>query len=345
MSRVKTDRATLDVVAARAGVSKATASKVLNHRPGVSADTRRRVEQAMIDLGYAPTTAGRDPRATRTVTAVFDTLVNLYSLRVLEGAIQGAQEHGADLVAVTLATGEGGTDPHRLTPENVRAMAGKGHTGVIVVTTPLHQGVVAAAHDQGLHLVTVDPPNTVDESVVSIGSHHWTGGLQATRHLIGLGHRRIAFVGGAPANLGLRERFGGYREALDAAGLTPDPALISQEGMGSAEAAVTGMLDLRDPPTAVFASNDGDAFAAVRAAQRRGLRVPDDLSVVGYDDTYAAIGATLQLTTVRTPMHEIGRMAARMLLTAADGQEPVSRQVRLATTLVIRETTAPPPLQ
>ncbi|GAA2559000.1 LacI family DNA-binding transcriptional regulator [Winogradskya consettensis] len=327
-------RATLDEVAARAGVSKATASKVLNRRPGISAATRRRVDQALHDLGYAPTTA-RDPRTTRVVTAVFDTLTSLYSLRVLEGAVDAAREHGADLVTTTLVTGS--------TAIPVDAVAAKGHIGLLVITTRIGPEVVRACAGHGIALIAVDPPDALDDSVVSIGSHHWAGGLQATSHLLRLGHRRIAFVGGSPHNQGLRERFGGYREALDAAGVPPDPDLISQDGIGSGEAAVRRMLALPRRPTAVFATTDGDAFAAIRAARAHGLRVPTDLSVAGYDDTYAIAATDSRLTTVSTPMHEIGRTALRTLLAMADGEPPISRHLRLATTLITRETTAPPP--
>ncbi len=315
-------RPTLDEVAARAGVSKATASKVLNDRPGVSAATRRRVGQVIHDLGYALSTAPARP-STRTVTAVFDSLSNLYALRVLEGAIGEAAANGVDLV-----TASGSVDP--------RTVAAKGHLGLLVVTAP-----VPAAD---LPLVAVDPPQAVDATVVSIGSHHWTGGLQATSHLLTLGHRRIAFVGGSPTNAGLRERFGGYREAHEAAGVPLDPALVSQEGIGSGERVAAALLSRPSRPTAIFATTDGDAFAAIRAAHRAGLRVPADVSVVGYDDTYATIPASIHLlTTVSTPMHDIGRLALRTLLDLAAGEEPVSRHIRLATRLIARETTAPPP--
>ncbi|MEV6344198.1 substrate-binding domain-containing protein [Actinoplanes sp. NPDC051851] len=337
-------RATLDEVAAHAGVSKATASKVLNHRPGISASTRRRVEEAMRELDYSLTTT--PPVPGRTVTAVFDTLVNLYSLKVLEGAIDAADSAGVDLVTSALAPNPSGRPAKPFDPAYVHRIAAKGHTGLLVVTTRIGDAVVAACASAGLPLVAVDPPNALDGSVVSIGSHHWVGGMQAAQHLLSLGHRRIAFVGGEPDNAGLRERFGGYREVLETAGVTVDPRLVSQEGMGSSERAVGPMLALPPGarPTAVFAATDGDALSVIRVAYQLGLSVPRDVSVVGYDDTYAAIAASTHLlTTVRTPMHGIGDLALKTLLQMSAGIDPVSRQIRLSTTLITRETTAPPP--
>ncbi|GLY06742.1 substrate-binding domain-containing protein [Actinoplanes sp. NBRC 101535] len=342
MSRSKGERATLDAVAERAGVSKATASKVLNHRPGVSAATRQRVERAMSDLDYAPTTQVREPRETATVTLVFDTLISLYSLRVLEGAIDEAKDDGVDLMTTTLLTE--GREPVRLDPAWAESVAAKGHAGVLVVTSRIHGDLVRACDRLGLALVAVDPPNDPEPPVVSVGSHHWGGGRQATAHLLDLGHRRIAFVGGANTNLNLRERFAGYREALDAAGVALDPALVSHEGMGSAGRVALRMLERAGPrPTAIFATTDSDAFNVIRAVESLGLRVPRDVSVIGYDDTYAAVPTSTELSTVRTPMREIGGLALRTLMGLVAGDQPVSRQVKLATGLVARETTAAPP--
>lgn len=332
-------RATLDAVAERAGVSKATASKVLNHRPGASESTRRRVEQAMVELDYAPTTRPRSASSTGAVTLVFDTLINLYSLRVLEGVVEAAQESGVDVVTKVLATD--GTSPGAIDPAMARQVAAKGHGGLLLVTTHVHADLISACRTSGLALVAVDPPNALDPSVVSIGSDHWAGGLQATQHLLDLGHRRIAFVGGSPTNPAFRARYGGYREALLAAGLPEDPALVSNEGMGTAEQVSARMLALPDRPTGVFASNDGDAFGVLRAATAAGLRVPEDLSIVGYDDTYASVASSVLLTTVRTPMHDIGRTALTTLLRMADGEPPITHRLQLATALVRRETTAP----
>jgi LacI family transcriptional regulator len=335
-------RTTLDEVAQLAGVSKATASKVLNRRPGASADTRRRVEDAVTQLDYAPTTT----RVTRTgacVELLFDSLMNLYSLKVLEGLVRGAQDEGVELVTTALASGENGVGPRDLSAEAVRGVAARGRSGLLLVTTHVSAQVRAVCEELALPLVVIDPPNAVDPHVVSIGSDHFTGGLQATRHLLDLGHRRIAFVGGDPTNPGLRARYGGYREALEQAGLAEDPRLVSHAGMGSAEPVATRLLGGPDRPTAVFATNDGDAFGVIRAAHRLGLAVPEDLSVIGYDDTYASVPSAILLSTVHTPLHQLGRLAVSTLIGMAAGRPPVSHHVQLATHVVARETTGPVP--
>ncbi|SMH44542.1 transcriptional regulator, LacI family [Rathayibacter oskolensis] len=340
MARTPDTRVTLDAVAAHAGVSKATASKVLNGRPGASPATRARVEQSLRELGYSPST--RASRIGGGITVVFDTLLSLYSLRVLEGVVGGAQSERVDVVTGVLTPGTSAEEGLRFDRAFVRSVAAKGHLGILAVTTAIDAGIVAACAETGLPLVAVDAPNPLDPSVVSVGSNHWVGGQQSTEHLVALGHRRIAFVGGDARNPGLRARYGGYREALAAAGIAEDPALVSEHGMASAERIVPGLLELADPPTAVVATNDIDAFQAIRAATAAGRRVPDDLSVMGYDDTFAVLPTAPLLSTVHTPMHDIGRLAVETLIRMHDGIAPISHRIELATTLVVRESTAPP---
>ncbi|MWV58618.1 LacI family DNA-binding transcriptional regulator [Rathayibacter sp. VKM Ac-2754] len=342
VARTPDTRVTLDQVAARAGVSKATASKVLNGRPGASSTTRARVEQAIHDLGYSPST--RPSRVGGGITVVFDTLLSLYSLRVLEGIVGGAQSERVDVTTGVLAPGGSADEGLRFDRSFVRSVATKGHLGILAVTTAIDAEILAACEEVSLPLVAVDAPNPLDPSVVSIGSNHWVGGQQSTEHLVSLGHRRIAFVGGDARNPGLRARYGGYREALASAGIAEDPALVSEHGMASAEWIVPGLLALDDPPTAIVATNDADAFQAIRAVVGAGLTVPGDVSVMGYDDTFAVLPTAPLLSTVRTPMHDIGRLAVDTLVRMHDGIAPISHRIELATTLVIRESTAPPAL-
>jgi len=333
-------RVTLNDIAGAAGVSKATVSKVLNHRGGTSDDTRQRVEAVMRELGYIAITRERAPADNRTVTVVFDDLVALYSLGVLGGLVDGAQALDVDLVTNVTASRRG-TDVV-LDRAWVRRLAAKGHSGLIVVTTSVDAALVAACAQYDVPLVAVDAPNLVDASVVSIGSNHWAGGMDATRHLLELGHRRIGFLGGDAAVPGLRERLAGYRESLAAAGVDFDPELVSETGMATAAAAVPAMLDLADPPTAFFVTNDGDAMSVVRAVHLAGRRVPDDVSVVGYDDTYSFVPSVTHLTTVHTPMHEIGTLAIETVIGMSEGRRPISSRLQLATNLVVRESSIAP---
>jgi LacI family transcriptional regulator len=333
-------RVTLTDIATTAGVSKATVSKILNRRGGTSDDTRLRVEAVMRELGYVAITRERSPAENRTVTVVFDNLVALYSLGVLGGLVDGAQALDVDLVT-NVTDSHGGTDIV-LDRAWVRRLAAKGHSGLIVVTTSIDSALVSACTQYGMPLVAVDAPRQLDASIVSIGSNHWGGGMDATRHLLELGHRRIGFLGGDAEVPGLRERLAGYREALAAADVEYDPALVSEAGMGSAAATVPTMLDTEHPPTAFFVTNDGDALAVVRAVHLSGRRVPEDISVVGYDDTYSFIPSLIELTTVHTPMHEIGKLALETVIGLAEGKRPISSRLQLATNLVVRESSIAP---
>ncbi|MCC3765908.1 LacI family DNA-binding transcriptional regulator [Glycomyces sp. TRM65418] len=336
-------RATLAAVAERAGVSKATASKVLNGRPGVSEETRRQVRQVIDELGYMPSTGPREPRAAGAIQVVFDNILDMYALYVLDGVIAGAAAQGVDVVTGALGA-EHPASARSLGVDRIKEIAARGHLGLIVVTSELTGEEIEACEHLGLSLVVIDPVNPLDDRVTSVGATNWAGGVQATRHLIDLGHRRIGFIGGPAGSVFGRERLHGYREALETAGLHPDRELTAA-GRFDAESggrAAAALLDLADPPTAIFAANDTMAIGVMREARSRGLRVPEDLSLVGFDDTYNAAWTEPPLTTVRQPLRRMGRVAARTLLELADGREPDSHHVQLATDLVVRESTAPP---
>ncbi|THV35588.1 LacI family DNA-binding transcriptional regulator [Glycomyces buryatensis] len=342
MTRPAQPRPTLAAVAERAGVSKATASKVLNGRPGVSETTRQQVRQAISELEYVPTTGPRAP-IPGTIHVVFDTLNHMYPMHVLDGVISGGSELGVDIVTSTVASG--GVIPDRsLGVDRIGEIAARGPAGLIVVTTQLTGEEIALCEEVGLPLVVIDPVNPLDDRVTSIGSTNWAGGVQATRHLLELGHRRIAFAGGPKESVPARERLHGYREALETAGVTPDPNLAHlgqftiEKGIEIAEK----LFDLDEPPTAVFAASDVIAMGVIKVAKARGLRVPEELSVVGFDDTYGATWTEPALTTVRQPLGQMGRVAARTVLDLARGKVPDSHHVQLGTALVVRDSTAPP---
>ncbi|WP_116948858.1 LacI family DNA-binding transcriptional regulator [Jiangella endophytica] len=333
------ERPTLDTVAQAAGVSKATVSKVLNGRGDVAAATRRRVQEAIGSLGYVPSTGRRVHGTTPTVTVLFDAFVNLYSAQVLSGVVAAGLEQGVDVVVTHLA-GSGA-----LTPAWFRGLADKGHAGLIVVTTEVSPEQVRACADAGLGLVAVDPvsidPSTADQ-LVSVSATNWSGGLQATEHLLGLGHRRIGFAGGLPASRPAQQRLHGHLAALSSRSVPVDDALVLQVGFSHEDgrAMARQLLDLPEPPTAIVAGCDASALGVMEEARRRGLRLPEDLSIVGFDDTYAAAWTSPQLTTVRQPMREMGRVALRTLLGLAQGQRPETHHFELATTLVERSSTA-----
>lgn len=341
--QVRRGRVTLDAVAQEAGVSKATVSKVLNGRPDVAAGTRAHVQGILAALGYRPT---HRPRAeTRpTITVLFNAFVSLYSSQVLTGVVEAAQEQGASVVVSNL---EADGPPHSLTAEWFRELAELGHVGLITVTTELDDDQVRACAAAGLTLVVIDPVEVdlqTNESVLSVSATNWSGGLQATEHLIQLGHRRIGFVGGKPASRPAEQRLHGHLAALQRNGVASDPDLIAMAGFEYEDGrdAAGAQLDLPVPPTAIVAGCDVSALGVMEASRLRGLRLPDDLSIVGFDDTNAAGWASPQLTTVRQPMREMGRAALRELLSSVRGLELATHHLELSTVLVQRDSTTPP---
>ncbi|MGO3884770.1 MAG: LacI family DNA-binding transcriptional regulator [Mycetocola sp.] len=335
-------RATLDDIARKAGVSISTVSKVLNRRTGFSEDTRERVEQAMAELDYAPITRDRAPGVTGAVVVIFDTLYTLYSLRVLEGVAEAAQAAGVDLITQVADPGHHGVATLTLDARRVASMSDKGHAGVVMVTSRISAEMVKQFRDRDLPLVSIDASALVPGDVPNVGSNHWRGGVQAATHLRELGHTQIGFIGGDPDNPGLRERLSGFREVLARDGVSSDPALVSEEGMDQGPVAFDRMMSLAEPPTAVFASTDAGAMEILALARDRGLRVPEDLSVIGYDDTYSLVAPSLGLTTVRAPLEAVGKTAVETVLGLAAGRPVSEADLYLSTRLVVRSTTAPP---
>ncbi|MGI5239006.1 LacI family DNA-binding transcriptional regulator [Dactylosporangium sp. CA-139066] len=336
-------RVTLEDVALAAGVSKATASKVLNKRPNVDPRTRRRVEETINALGYVPTTGPREPHPEPAVDVVFDSMVSMYSLQVLGGILTAARELGVEVV-VDVLDREGGAETPLSDAWLARAAARR-RLGVIVVSLALTARQVRTVEDLGLSLVSVDLTGPMGAGLASVASTNFAGGTQATEHLVALGHRRIGFAG-LPAQIAAsRERLHGYRNALELAGIDADPSLVVHGGFTAAAGCrmALELLARPDPPTAIFAACDGAAFGVFEAARQLGRRVPQDLSIVGFDDIEPAKLSSPPLTTVHQPIADMGRVALRTLHTLARGGTPDSPHIQLATHLVVRESTAPPP--
>lgn len=334
-------RPTLEQVAAEAGVAKSTASKVLNDRPNISPQTRHRVQEAMARLGYTPSTGPRAAGRARSICLVFRTLTDIYGFRVLQGVLEAARDHGVELVVDALDVASGGPEP--LSSTWVQRQAAAQRAGVILVTSELSPAQRALLRRHDLPVVHIDPIDPLD-GVQSVASTNFAGGMQAAQHLLDLGHRRIAFAGGTPRSMPVRERHQGYLAALTAGGGDVDQGLVRLRGFGY-EAGVdmaTELLTLPKPPTAIFAATDAAALGVLEAARRHGLRVPEDLSVVGFDDTYAAMVSAPALTTVRQPIIDMGRVAVRILLDDANHLRGDFSHMQLSTQLIVRESTAAP---
>jgi LacI family transcriptional regulator len=196
---------------------------------------------------------------------------------------------------------------------------------------------------QGFPFVVVDPREPPPDGIACVAAMHAAGAKQATEHLLSLGHRRIGAIAGSPGWYATEERLLGFRAALAGAGILLDPELIvysdwrTPRGTKAAEQ----LLSLPEPPTAIFGFNDNVAIGVLHAARQRGLSVPDDLSVVGFDDTAQASIVTPQLTSVRQPLAEMGRMGVSLLTRIIDGQRVDALRMELSTKLVVRDSTAP----
>jgi LacI family transcriptional regulator len=198
----------------------------------------------------------------------------------------------------------------------------------------------------GYPFVVVDPREPLDEGVPAVSAANALGGRAATQHLLSLGHRRIGAITGVAEWLASTERLTGYRAALASSGALADRGLVIESDwtIEGGESAAATLLELPEPPTAIFAFNDNMAVGTLRAARVRGVRVPEDLSVVGFDDSEQAAIVTPALTTVRQPLAEMGRMAVSLLLRLLENQRVEGLNVELQTRLVVRDSTAPPRL-
>nr|WP_029391151.1 LacI family DNA-binding transcriptional regulator [Streptomyces xiaopingdaonensis] len=328
-------RITLAQVAEQAGVSISTVSKVLNGRQDVAAPTRRRVERLLETHAYRRTT--RAAREAPLIELVFHELDSIWAMELIRGVENVAKVHQASVVLT-----ESGTR-HAPDPEWIEGVLQRRPLGVVLVFSALPAEVKQQLRSRAIPFVIIDPAGDPDPDVPSVGSANWSGGVAATRHLIESGHRRIGIITGPEDMLCSLARLDGYRSAMSMAGLESDPALVKY-GDFHVEGGYDGakeLLSLPEPPTAVFAGSDLQALGCLEAARVSGVRVPRDLSVVGYDDVSVARWASPALTTVHQPLQQMAEEAVQLLLRLRV-EEPVTTRLELATSLVVRKSTAPP---
>jgi LacI family repressor for deo operon, udp, cdd, tsx, nupC, and nupG len=333
----KTQPATIKDVAQDLGMSVATVSRALSHPDLLRPETRERVMSAVERLGYRPNLMARSLRQ-GLANAILFVAPNLspFFLEIFAGA--EAVTRGSQF---SLLFGNSNGDPQAVQHFFDQIAGGKAD-GIILLT-----GVAPEAYVSGKR--QLPPLVTVLErlpatTVPVVHTDHHAGAEDAVRHLIDLGHRRIAHIAGLRRVPTAIRRLEGYRAALLASGL-PAPAELIEAGdftMSSGAAAMSRLMALAQPPTAVFCSNDEMAYGAIRAVDKMGLSVPQDVSVVGFDGQNFAEFYNPPLTTVDVPRHELGRRAAQELIDQLAGRD-VAREVVLPTRLVIRESTAPPP--
>ncbi|HEX6687025.1 MAG TPA: LacI family DNA-binding transcriptional regulator [Candidatus Limnocylindrales bacterium] len=330
-------RITIAAIAREAGVSVPTVSRVINGRSDVAAGTRQRVEELLTRHDYRR----RSTRVTvsaELIDLVFNDLDSPWAVEIIRGVEDVAHAAGVGTVVSAIHRRTG---PTQQWLQNLRARASD---GVILVTSELASPVYTELRRLNVGVVVVDPAGVPSMDMPTIGVTNWTGGLRATEYLISLGHRRIGFIGGPMQLLCSRARLDGYRAACEAAGIAVCDELIRQ-GNFYHESGFTGgnaLLALDKPPTAIFASSDQMALGVYEAVRQRGLRVPGDVSVVGFDDLPEVRWSSPPLTTVRQPLTEMGALAARTVLRLAQGEKIESPRVELATELIVRDSAAPP---
>jgi LacI family transcriptional regulator len=339
----KPRRVTLATVAASAGVSVATVSKVVNGRSDVAPATRALVEDVLRRYEYPPVPRRAEPAPPPTIEVTFDRDLHAYSSEVAHGAIDAGKELGVTVV-LSIHADPGGSGRGRRPSEWAHDIAATGRAALIAVTGSLTSAHIAALRLKRIPLVVVDPLHVPHNRIVSIGSTNFAGGLAAGEHLLTLGHTRIGYAGGPTSASCNRARIAGLRSVVEAAGQAlPERYVRFGEYLYESGLAAGGeLLDLPDRPTAIFAGSDEMALGVIEAARIRTLRVPQDLSIVGFDDTQLARMASPPLTTVRQPLHEMGAVAVRTALRMVKGEDLDSHHVELATELVVRDSTATP---
>jgi len=334
-------RAAIRDVAALAGVSIATVSRVLNDRPDVAPATRELVLNYVRDLGYM---SNRNARAlagkqTGLIGLVVPFARDGFFSEIIEGASEAVYERDARLVLCP-------THHHKGREVSMLEHLMHGTTDGSLLVLPL-ESIAELREIQRVDLpfVVIDPSTPLDEDVPVVAATNWAGGRKATEHLIGLGHTRIGVITGFRGWCASIDRLAGYHSALMAAGIPIIPEYVREadfwiEGGGRA---ARELLALPSRPTAIFAMSDAMAVGTLAAARELGIQVPAELSVVGFDDIAMAALAYPALTTISQPLQEMGRLAVTLLYRQIAGQPLDANRAELSTKLVVRDSTAPPP--
>jgi LacI family transcriptional regulator len=330
---------TIADVAAHAGVGLGTVSRVLNGSPKVREATRAKVLQAIEILDYRPNPLARGLSRGRcqTLGVVVPFFTHASAVERLRGVVAELDESRYDLVLFNVES-----PLHR--DQHLASITGRDRAdGLLVLSLPIPAPDLDRLTTAGVPVVLVD---TRGEGVAAVVTDDVIGGRLATQHLVDLGHRSIAFMGDDPKNTfgftSSAQREHGYAAVLAEAGITYRPELV-RHGAHDREVGhqlALELLDEPDPPTAVFASSDVQAIGVLAAATERGRRVPDDLSVIGFDDI--EVSAYVGLTTVRQPLFDSGQLGARLLLAAVSGEVPAAVEQVLPLVIVERTTTGPP---
>ncbi|GAB4547991.1 MAG: LacI family DNA-binding transcriptional regulator [Anaerolineae bacterium] len=321
-------------VARESGVSYSTVSRVLSGYEFVKDETRERVLDAARRLGYVVNIGARSLAGGKSqiIGLLVPGLDNGYVGEIARGIDEELSRANYDLMLYTTHRQRGKETTY------VRSIT-NGLTDGLLLIVPLVTDYLKALQEQQFPYVLIDQSDPSNQSDV-IDATNWQGALDATNYLIDLGHRRIGLITGLMQISSAVERLEGYKAALAARGIAFDPALVAQGDFWQPQGyeAACELLNLANPPTAIFASNDLSAFGAMEAARERGLRIPEDISIVGFDDIPQASLIHPKLTTVRQPLDQMGSIAVRMLLERIENPSVPPRHVTLETQLIVRDS-------
>jgi LacI family transcriptional regulator len=322
-------------VAREASVSYSTVSRVINNK-SVTADKRERVLRAMAELGYVANLQARSLAGGK--SNIIGLLVHSLTVEYFGEIARGVDDELAsvhyDLMLYTTHRRKGRESAYvtKLTRQLV--------DGLLLVLPRNAEAYLETLRYRRFPHVLIDHQGLGGVDVPSVGATNWQGAYDATRYLIDLGHRRIGFITGDMTLGCARDRLKGYQDALRDAGLPTNPTLVREGDFLQPQAfqCANELLDLPEPPTAIFASNDVSAFGAMDAARERGLRIPASISVIGFDDTPQAAQSHPMLTTVRQPLTEMGRVAAKLLLAYVADPDLPAQRIELPTELILRQS-------
>ncbi|WP_328911774.1 MULTISPECIES: LacI family DNA-binding transcriptional regulator [unclassified Streptomyces] len=336
MPRRQGTRATVRAIAAEAGVSIATVSRVMNGHAHVAPETQELVRRAVARLG-APAPARRGTAGGAIYVRCPYVLTDYFGV-IVSSIAETLDLHGRRLV---LSAGDSARD--------IQVLAGlpndPGIAGAVLIVPPEPEKELESLRERDFPFVVVDPRTPLPRDIASVSAANLTGARNVSAHLVELGHRRIGVIGGPSDWLASQSRLAGHTSALADAGVLPSPELLRsiEPTADWGYDAACHLLDLPERPTALVAFNDKAAVGALRAAYERELRVPEDLSITGFDDIDLSRSTVPRLTTVRQPLEEMGRMAVSLLMRLLDRHTVDTLHVELATHLVLRGSTGPAP--
>ncbi len=325
---------TIQDVARAAGVSVSTVSRVLNDKDDVALETYEKVQRVIDELGYASSLAAKSMRSRKTnaIGLIVNNLSDPFSIEVMKGVDKAITDFGYDLIIYTRGNHANGSES--AWERDYVARLNGSLTDGIIITTPTTTNLPSI-----FPLVTVDP-HVQNDDLPSVITTNRDGALSVMEYLISLGHGRIGFIGGRSDLQSAIRRQQGYEDGLRQAGIPVISELI-QTGDYTRKTGydcTKELLGLSDPPTAIFAANDQSAIGAIEAARETGLRIPEDLSVVGFDNIPQTAHTTPPLTTVDQSIDEMGYVATKMLIELIQGKPLENRLHKIPTRLIVRDS-------